>query len=94
MASTLHADQFDRNSARVGHELVGSSISSGCPWSYQMQQVRDQNPQVEYLNGEQRGYLRTTFTKDDCIANFRMVRDSGLPDSPAYTDLDMRTSEV
>ena len=94
MASTLHADPFDRNSARVGHELVGSSISSGCPWSYQMQQVRDQNPQVEYLNGEQRGYLRTTFTKDDCIANFRMVRDSGLPDSPAFTDLEMRTSEV
>ncbi len=94
MASTLHADPLDRNSPRVGHELVGSSISSGCPWSYQMQQVRDQNRQVQYLNGEQRGYLRTTFTKDDCIADFRMVKDSGLPDSPAYTDLEIRTSEV
>lgn len=94
MASRLHADPFDKSSPKIGHELVGSSISSGCPWAHDMQMVRDANPSVAYLNGEQRGYLRTTFTSKDCLGEFRVVRDAGLPESSVSTDLEIRTSEV
>jgi alkaline phosphatase D len=54
MASTLHQDPFDTRSKRIGHELVGSSISSGCPWARDMEQMRAANPHVHHLNGQQR----------------------------------------
>jgi alkaline phosphatase D len=94
MASTLYEDQFDPKSRRIGHELVGSSISSYCPWARDMEIVRDANPHVSYLNGNKRGYLRTTFSKDNCHAEFRVVEDSGRADSPVTTDIEMRTKDL
>lgn len=94
MASTLYQKPFDTASRRIGHELVGSSISSGCPWARDMEMVRAQNPHVAHLNGRQRGYLRTTFTNDTCSAEFRVVADAGRADSPVLTDVELRTRDL
>ncbi len=94
MASTLHQDPFDTRSKRIGHELVGSSISSGCPWARDMEQMRAANPHVRHLNGQQRGYLRTTFTSEICSADFRIVDDVGRQDSPVRTDVSLRTKDL
>lgn len=94
MASTLHEKPFDPSSKRIGHEIVGSSISSVCPWARDMEVVRDANPHVSYLNGNKRGYLRTTFSKDNCRAEFRIVQDSGRQDSPVLADLELRTKDM
>ncbi len=94
MASTLHQRPFDPTSRRIGHELVGSSISTPCPWARDMEQVRSANPHVSHLNGRKRGYLRTTFTADTCNAEFRVVEDSGRRDSPVTTDVELRTKDL
>ena len=59
-----------------------------------MEIMRDANPHVAHLNGKQRGYLRATFTKDNCRGEFRVVEDSGRADSPVSTDIDIRTSDM
>jgi alkaline phosphatase D len=94
MASSIHETPFDTRSRKIGHELVGSSISSGCPWARDMEQMRSANPHVAYLNGRQRGYLRTTFTQAACTAQFRVVEDAGRRNSPVSTDLDVRTRDL
>ena len=94
MASTLRENQFDPSSRRIGHELVGSSIASFCPWARDMEIVRDANPHVSYLNGKKRGYLRASFTGDTCRGEFRVVEDSGRADSPVTTDLDVTTKDL
>lgn len=94
MASTLHEKPFDTNSKRLGYELVGGPISSVCPWARDMEIMRDANPHVAHLNGKQRGYLRATFTKDNCRGEFRAVEDSGRADSPVTTDIDIRTKDM
>ena len=93
MASTIHEDPFDSSSKRIGHELVGSSISSHCPWAQDMESVRDANPHVAHLNGNQRGYLRTTVTKRKCVGDFRVVKDAGLADSPVVRDIELSTND-
>lgn len=94
MASTLYQKPLETASRRIGHELVGSSISSGCPWARDMEMARAQNPHVAHLNGRQRGYLRRIFTKDACSAEFRVVADAGRADSPVLTDVELRTRDL
>jgi alkaline phosphatase D len=94
MASTIYQTPFDTRSKRIGHELVGSSISSSCPWARDMEQVRDANSHVAHLNGKQRGYLRTHYTKQTCTADFRVVLDAGQQDSAVVTDVELRTHEM
>jgi alkaline phosphatase D len=94
MASTLYERPFDTRSRKIGHELVGSSIASGCPWARDMEVMRDANPHVAYLNGQKRGYLRLTVSRDNCVGNFRVVRDSGQQDSEVSTDIEIRTRDI
>lgn len=94
MASTLYERPFDPNSRRIGHELVGSSIASGCPWARDMEVMRDANPHVAYLNGQKRGYLRLTVSRDKCVGNFRVVQDAGQPDSQVSTDMEISTRDI
>ena len=94
VASTVYQNPFDTKSKRLGHELAGSSISSGCPWARDMEAMRDANPHVAHLNGNQRGYLRTTISKTDCRAEFRVVKDAGVRESPVLSDIELRTSEI
>ena len=91
MASTVYQRPFDPTSKRIGHELVGGPISSGCPWAQDMEQVRAANPHVAHLNGRQRGYLRTTYTADACSAEFRVVEDAGRRASAVVPDIELRT---
>ncbi|PKP82655.1 MAG: alkaline phosphatase [Alphaproteobacteria bacterium HGW-Alphaproteobacteria-18] len=94
MASTLYQTPFDTKSKRIGHELVGASISSGCPWARSMEIMRDANPHVSHLNGNKRGYLRLTVKKNDCIGDFRVVDDVGRADSPVRSELEIRTKDI
>ncbi|MEL6323113.1 MAG: alkaline phosphatase D family protein, partial [Pseudomonadota bacterium] len=94
IASQVYRTPFDPSSKRIGHELVGSSISSGCPWARDMEIVREANPHVRHLNGLQRGYLRTTFTKRHCTGDFRVVKDPGQRNSPVTTDVELRTRDL
>lgn len=94
MASTLYQTPFDTKSKRIGHELVGASISSGCPWARDMEIMRDANPHVSHLNGNKRGYLRLTVKKNDCIGDFRVVDDAGRADSPVRSELEIRTKDI
>ncbi|MBA4226135.1 MAG: alkaline phosphatase [Hyphomonas sp.] len=94
MASTLYQTPFDTRSKRIGHELVGSSISSGCPWARDMEVMREANPHVSHLNGKQRGYLRVTVSKKDCTGDFRVVEDAGRAESRVYTDVEIRTRDI
>ena len=72
----------------------GGPISSYCPWARDMEVMRDANPHVSYLNGKKQGYLRATFTRDTCRGEFRVAEDSGRPDSPVFTDTDIRTADL
>lgn len=94
MASTLFQKPLETASGSMGHELVGCSISSGCPWARDMEMVRAQNPDVHHLNGRQRGYLRTTFTIGTCSAEIRVFADAGRADSPVLTDVELRTRDL
>jgi len=94
MASTLYEKPFDPTSKRIGHELVGGPISSGCPWARDMEVMRSANPHVSHLNGQQRGYLRATFTSDNCHGEFRVVEDAGRANSPVFTDIEIRTKDI
>lgn len=94
MASTVHETAFDTRSRRLGHEIAGSSISSGCPWAKAMEDTREANPHVSYLNGNKRGYLRTTLSAATCEAEFRVVDDSGRADSVVRTDHHFRTTDI
>lgn len=94
MASSIHADPFNVNSRKIGHELVGSSISSFCPWARDMEVARAANPQVKYLNGNKRGYLRADVTRDSFTGTFRVVTDPGLRTSAVTTDTEIRTRDI
>lgn len=94
MSSTVYQTPFDTSSKRIGHELVGSSISSGCPWARDMELRRDANPHVSYLEGNKRGYLRATFTQRACMGDFRVVKDAGQRNSIVSSDKELRTSDL
>ncbi|ABI78198.1 alkaline phosphatase [Hyphomonas neptunium ATCC 15444] len=94
MASTVYQTPLDTRSKRIGHELVGASISSGCPWARDMEIMRDANPHVAHLNGNKRGYLRVTVKKDDCIGDFRVVEDVGRANSAVTSELEIHTKDI
>jgi alkaline phosphatase D len=94
MASAVYAEPFNPRSRRLGVEMVGSSISSFCPWARDMEVVREANPQVKYLNGNKRGYLRVDVTRETCTGTFRVVTDAGLRASAVTTDTEIRTRDL
>jgi alkaline phosphatase D len=59
-----------------------------------MEVMRSANPHVSHLNGQQRGYLRATFTSDNCHGEFRVVEDAGRANSPVFTDIEIRTKDI
>jgi alkaline phosphatase D len=88
---TRNAD--DPASQRIGHEFSGTSISSVCPWTGQMERSREHNPQTSYFNGQQRGYTRFTVDRRHWTTQFRVVADVTNPTSAVTTDREMRTSD-
>ena len=94
MGMRLHRDPLDAKSDRVGHNFAATSISSVCPWSHIVEQSKDANPYVDYVNGDDRGYLRCEVDQSNWTSQYRVVRDVTKADSRLRTDMEMRTSDV
>jgi alkaline phosphatase D len=80
---------FDRPESRtVATEFVGTSISTNGdrevygPYYGPMIKF---NPHIKFFDGDRRGYVRCTVTRDDWRTDLRMVRNVRRPDAPVYT---------
>lgn len=92
-ASTIHRDPSDVSSPRVGWEFASTSIASHCPWAERVHNAQAYNPHVRYTNGDQRGYLRCSVTKDDWRTDYRVVEDAYRADSAVRTDYTVSTRD-
>jgi len=83
----IKADFDDPESATVGTELVGTSISSGGDGSDRRDSTAEmlaENPFVKFFNG-QRGYVTCELSPDELRADYRVVDYVTQPDSPIST---------
>jgi alkaline phosphatase D len=75
----LKADFNNPNSATVGTEFVGTSITSGFGASDRIEAALPESPWVKYFNGRQRGYVRCDLNRErggltsDCCLSLRPV---------------------
>lgn len=68
---------FDNpDSKTVATEFVGTSISSGCPWTFDIEAALAENPWVKYFNGRLRGYVRCDVTHKRWQTDFRLLPQS------------------
>ena len=93
-AMRIHRDPWNTRSPRVGHNLCGTSISSHCPWSGAMRDALQDNPHVDHLNGDRRGYLRCDVDSGGWRSEFRVVEDPRQADSAVRTELEIRLQDV
>lgn len=93
-ANTIHQNPLDSNSARIGHEFATTSISSNCSWADQVHESVQLNPHVKYVNGDKRGYLRGTVSKDNWRSEFRTVDDPLSGDSGLHSDFEINTRDL
>jgi len=93
-AMRIHRDPWNARSPRVGHNFCGTSISSHCPWAGVMRAALKDNPHVDHLNGDNRGYLRCDIDSTGWRSEFRVVDDPRLADSSVRTELEIRLQEV
>lgn len=85
-AADLKADFDDPDSATLGSELVGTSISSGGDGSGQHSPEQlAENPHIKYHN-RQRGYVRCELTPATWRADFKVVDYVRVPGAPIRTD--------
>ncbi len=72
----------------VGHELVGTSISSSFPDGLDtiFNQVTSSLPWAAYANASQRGYVTVELTRDEAVANWRVVDTVAEQTSAVRTD--------
>ena len=75
--SDLKADFNNPDSATVGTEFVGTSISSGFGASDRIEQALPESPWVKYFNGRQRGYVVCDLNHQRWRTDYRL-----LPPSP------------
>lgn len=86
-AVDIKEDFDDPDSATVGSEFVGTSISTGGNGSDTTQGGQEQmeeNPHIKFYN-QQRGYVRCTLTPDQYRADYRVVPHVTEPGAPIYT---------
>ncbi|NNJ26580.1 alkaline phosphatase D family protein [Alienimonas chondri] len=86
-ANELKVGYDDPDSATVGTEFVGTSISSGGDGSVLPrggQELLDENPFVKFYNDE-RGYVRCDVTPDEWRTDYQVLEYVTKPDSPATT---------
>ena len=93
-AMRIHQRPFDPQSARVGHNFCGTSVSSNCPWAGALDDAKSFNPHVDYLDGTKRGYIRSTVGSGDWVAAFRTVDAPTDPASRCTTAIEMRTRDL
>lgn len=89
MAMGVHKDPLDHNSELVAHNFAATSISSICPWSPIMEQSRDANRHLQYLNGDKRGYLRGIASGGTWTSQFRTVDNPVDAASALQTDAEI-----
>lgn len=58
-----------------------------------MHTAQSYNPHVRYTNGDQRGYLRCSVTRDDWRTDYRVVEDPYKADSAVSTDYTVSTRD-
>lgn len=83
-AANLQPDFYDAGSPIVASEFVTTSISSRFPVGLipLVESTLPDNPHVKFFNGDRRGYLRFTVTRDEFRADYRVVEsvlDSNAP---------------
>jgi alkaline phosphatase D len=83
--SNLLADFNNPESAVVGTEFVGTSITSNFTASDRIEKALPENPWVKYFNGRQRGYVLCDLNRDRWLTNFRLLPESVL-DKPTVPD--------
>ncbi|HLU95602.1 MAG TPA: alkaline phosphatase D family protein [Thermobifida alba] len=86
-AAELRADHADPDSATVGTEFVGTSISSsrdGQDLGEQGRALLEANPHLRFVN-EQRGYVRCLVTPEHWFTDFRVVPYVTRPNAPVST---------
>ncbi|MEQ8514987.1 MAG: alkaline phosphatase D family protein, partial [Chromatocurvus sp.] len=84
-AATIHRDPMDARSPRVGWEFASTSIASHCPWAERVHTAQPYNAHVSYTNGDQRGYLRCSVSREDWRTDYRVVADPYRADSAVST---------
>ena len=72
----LKADFNNPNSATVGTEFVGTSITSGFGASDRIEAALPESPWVKYFNGRQRGYVRCDLNRERWRTDFRLLPES------------------
>jgi len=88
-AGKLLADwENPESSPVVGHELVGTSISSTFPSGLDtvFNQITSGLPWAAYANATQRGYVTVELTSAEAVANWRVVDTVAEPTSAVRTD--------
>ncbi|TWD80890.1 alkaline phosphatase D [Kribbella amoyensis] len=86
-ALELKRDFADPDSATVGTEFVGTSVTSGGDGSdstAQGEQFLAANPHLKFFNS-QRGYVRVTVDRDKWRSDFRVLPYVSKPDAPIST---------
>jgi len=86
-AADLKADFENLNSATIGTEFVGTSISSGGDGTDTRSNtaaILAENPHIKFFNG-QRGYVRCEITPDRWQTDYRIVPFVTQPDAPIST---------
>ncbi|WP_299536168.1 alkaline phosphatase [uncultured Streptomyces sp.] len=83
----LKRDYADPDSATVGSEFVGTSVTSGGDGADLTDQGRTflaANPHMKFFNG-QRGYVRVTVDRERWTSDFRVMPYVTKPDAPIST---------
>jgi alkaline phosphatase D len=85
-AADLKVNFDEPESATIGSELVGTSISSGGDGTDQgIPEQLAENPHIKYHN-RQRGYVRCQLTPSTWTADFKVVEYVTVPGAPIRTD--------
>jgi alkaline phosphatase D len=83
--SDLKVDFNNPDSAVVGTEFVGTSITSSFGASDRIEAALPESPWVKYFNGRQRGYVRCELTHERWRTDFRLLPQSP-PNGPTVSD--------
>ena len=83
----LKADFSNPNSATLGTEFIGTSISSGGDGSdtnANTESILAENPHIKFFNN-QRGYVRCELTPNRWQSDYRVVTAVTTPEAPITT---------
>lgn len=91
-ANEIKADFNNPDSATIGVEFVGTSITSGgdgADTNSNAQRYMEENPHIKFYNN-QRGYVRCTLTPESLQADYRVLPYVSRPDAPIATRVSFR----